>query len=190
MVSKKYLLSKIDEINKMIKRVRTDTANLQESMHALMYLIMSKRTIITNQHIQPTSQALKTLQNTLKDCIEVIKEYSDITEEYALKKYGYCGRTEYNLQEFQEEHLTKCLEKIEEGIELHHKMDTRLGWNEQNPKLSLEGKTSEEVAFKDAYDRLRADAVLKLLEDLDVFLPNINKNLEVFEEALGDYLHC
>ncbi|WP_281757484.1 hypothetical protein, partial [Helicobacter suis] len=64
MVSKKYLLSKIDEINKMTKRVRTDTANLQESMHALMYLIMSKRTIITNQNIQPTSQALKTLQNT------------------------------------------------------------------------------------------------------------------------------
>ncbi|BDR27984.1 hypothetical protein [Helicobacter suis] len=30
---------------------RTDTANLQESMHALMYLIMSKRTIITNQNI-------------------------------------------------------------------------------------------------------------------------------------------
>ncbi|WP_281747084.1 hypothetical protein, partial [Helicobacter suis] len=122
--------------------------------------------------------------------IEVVKEYSTITEEYALKRYGYCCGTEDSLKEFQEEHLTKCLEKIEEGMELHHKMDTRLGWDEQNPKLSLEGKTPKEVAFKDAYDCLRADAILKLLEDLDVFLPNINQNLKVFEEALGDYLHC
>ncbi|WP_163531841.1 hypothetical protein [Helicobacter suis] len=44
--------------------------------------------------------------------------------------------------------------------------------------------------FKDTYDYLRADAILKLLENLDVFLPNINKNLEIFEEALGDYLDC
>ncbi len=80
--------------------------------------------------------------------------------------------------------------KLEKSMELHHKMDTRLGWDEQNPKLSFKDKTSKEVAFKDAYDCLRADAVLKLLENLDVFLPNINKNLEVFEEALGDYLHC
>ncbi len=78
--------------------------------------------------------------------------------------------------------------KLEKRIELHHKIDTRLGWDEQNPKLSLKSKTSEEVMFKGIYDCLHADAILKLLEDLDLFLPNLNKHLKVFEESLGDYL--
>ncbi|BDR27983.1 hypothetical protein [Helicobacter suis] len=102
----------------------------------------------------------------------------------------YCTELEDSLKEFQEEHLTKCLEKIEEGMELHHKMDTRLGWDEQNPKLSLEGKTPKEVAFKDDMYDGRERPWWNKTDYEEVFLPNINQNLKVFEEALGDYLHC